>query len=194
MKRIIKKRTVVVCLLPIFVLLGSQMLQDTNAAFYQKQQQAYNGQEGNLQVKLVDNSTITSSLPISGVQDRVIEVMNEGEVNQFVRVLVHPTFKDENGIQQVVSLEDMTGGLNSIDWQPGEDGYYYYQKKLKAGNKTPALFQQVKGSKEGTLTFHLKVEAVSAQGSQFVDAWWQGKSPTTPNLASIHDTLKGVIE
>lgn len=62
-------------------------------------------------------------------------VVNEGNLPCFVRVQI--TFSD-NKAEEFSSLD-----INLTDWEKQSDGYYYYKKLLKPGEKTTSLFTKV---------------------------------------------------
>lgn len=189
-----RKTLVLLCLLPILIILGSRLLEDTNASFYSQDKKNYGGQVGDLMVKLVDESTVSSPIKVGESQDRLVSVKNEGKINQFVRLMVHPVFQDEIGTLHESVQTDMLQHLDTESWQFGEDGYYYYLKPLESGQTSSDLFKQLKGIESGTLSLHLKVEATSTKGNTLIDAWWQSKEPTTDPLKTIYEQLKEGIE
>ncbi|WP_086314147.1 hypothetical protein A5821_001734 [Enterococcus sp. 7F3_DIV0205] len=159
-------------------------------------------QIGNLQTKVEEVFTEPATiLPDTSVEKKVT-VANIGTVDQFVRVMLHPEIRIENGesIRLLPSKigEEVLLDLNSTDWKLGEDGYYYYLKKLKSGKSsvTENLFTQVKlksglGQEYHKATFSLliKVEAINCVKYAYRDAWWQGVIPNNGELQEVDKQL-----
>ncbi len=62
-------------------------------------------------------------------------IANTGDVDCYVRVWIG--FQDDSFVN-MVSMD-----INTDDWQLSEDGYYYYQSVLAAGESTTPLFTTV---------------------------------------------------
>lgn len=182
-------------LLTAFVLFAKG-IGETNANFYSKDEQSYSVQAGDLKVLVLDKDPVESKLTVEIQQARVIQVMNQAEVSQFVRLMIHPTLIDSKGISHVIALNDIAVGLNQTDWIDGKDGYYYYNKKLKEGQTTSALVEKIKAQNDiqGKLTLGIKAEAVTAEGQTYVNAWWQSQIPESEPLNSVYEVLNGEKE
>lgn len=87
---------------------------------------------------------------------------------------------------------------NLNDWIDGEDGYFYYKKKLTKGESTTNLFTKVKMNQANItedyagviLTFEVKAEGISTTKFAYRDAWWGGETPTINPSLEIDDQLK----
>lgn len=180
-----------ICLLlgASLVFIGT-LLGETNATFYTRDEANYAVQAGQSHMRVIDSATVSQTVPVNAVTSRTMEIENQGDMALFVRVLVLPVAVDENGVQLAVTPRDLLRELDATYWQLGEDGYFYYQKKLTSQQKTEHLFQKLQPTQKGTLTLVIKAEAISAESDSFVAAWWQGKIPAQATLKKIYETLK----
>ncbi|MBO0474281.1 hypothetical protein JZO86_11270 [Enterococcus ureasiticus] len=135
-----------------------------------------------------------------------VSIKNTGEQESFVRVLALPvlTKKQANGsITLLPATIDGPAPILSIDynlndWIDGEDGYFYYKKKLTKGERTTNLFTKVKMNQANItedyagviLTFEVKAEGISTTKFAYRDAWWGGETPTINPSLEIDDQLK----
>ncbi|MGX7151195.1 hypothetical protein [Enterococcus ureasiticus] len=135
-----------------------------------------------------------------------VSIKNTGEQESFVRVLALPvlTKKQPNGsITLLPATIDGPAPILSIDynlndWIDGEDGYFYYKKKLTKGESTTNLFTKVKMNQANIteeyagvlLTFEVKAEGISTTKFAYRDAWWGGEIPTVNPSLEIDDQLK----
>ena len=67
---------------------------------------------------------------------------NNGTVDFYLRVKVVKTITDKNGKTDTLSFDKITIDINTTDWTEKE-GYYYYNKALKPGEKSVPLFTKV---------------------------------------------------
>ncbi|MBO0440003.1 hypothetical protein [Candidatus Enterococcus ikei] len=135
-----------------------------------------------------------------------VTVKNTGEQDSFIRVLALPIITKKQANGSITLLPATTEGTNPvltidynlIDWFEGQDGYFYYKKKLAKGVSTTLLFTKVKmnqaniteGYIDATLSFEIKAEGISATKFAYRDAWWNGQIPIDPPLIEIDNTLK----
>ncbi len=188
------KKWVNLFLLSLSLLCLSLVVINTNANIYSRDKKSYPVKEGNLSLALLDpDKNGDGTLTVSTPKNRPIRVKNEGQVNQFVRVMALPIVTNSDGVQIQAVTTELLKGLNVTDWKMGEDGYFYYLKKLEAGKETELLFNQVESTTEGTLTLKLKVEAITAEGDSFVEAWWL-ETPTTEPLVDIYTQLDKLVD
>lgn len=136
-----------------------------------------------------------------------VKVENTGNTSFFVRVMVFPEIKlplkDENNEDAPQLLPANIGKevllTPNADWIDGQDGYYYYTKKVPKGTSTSSLFKGVRlasGLAESYVnadfTIQIKSETISAANFQYRKAWWD-VDPTTPpsdlTQKSIDDKL-----
>lgn len=135
-----------------------------------------------------------------------VSIKNTGEQESFIRILALPvlTKKQTNGV--ITLLPVTTDGAapilsidyNLTDWIDGEDGYFYYKKKLIKGESTTNLFTKVKMNQANiteeyigvVLSFEVKAEGISTTKFAYRDAWWGGKIPTNNPKIEIDEQLK----
>lgn len=113
--------------------------------------------------------TTVSAMPGS-VVDKVVYVENVGSGAFYTRVKITPEMVDADG--KIIPLDAserlLTLDLNSADWIPGTDGYYYYNGTLSPKAATSKLFNQVTfskdmGDKYQNATVHIYVTAEAVQ-------------------------------
>lgn len=176
-------------LLSLSILSLSLVILDTNANVHSRDQRKYQTKVGDLSVNLKDpdfNGSMTMTVDVT--KQRTVSIKNEGQVSQFIRVMALPIVADKQAVYQKVETAEVLKELNTSEWLDGRDGYFYYQDKLSGNQTTLPLFKNIKSQVEGTLSLKLKVEAITAEGETFKEAWWQNK-PTTEPLLSIYNTL-----
>lgn len=191
-----KKLSLLLLLLSLFIIFFSRNLEDTGAIL--KDTVKRNGlvSLGNLQVTLLDLGDKVSELEVNKDIPRRISTKNSGETNEFVRLLVHPVFLNAQSITESLSLEEIA--VIHSDWLKGEDGYYYYLKKLEPSKESAPIFEKINLTlrlKYGNLNLITKAEAITSESLAFVQAWWQGNTPnneTTPNLRKVYEKLNSV--
>lgn len=130
-----------------------------------------------------------------------VKVTNIKNAPFFVRVLVIPEVQSEEGT--LLPSEIGKNIMVDIDnnWVLGEDGFYYYLKKVSEKEETTPVFKKVKLNKtydpdyeKATMKIYLKSETVTSSGNNYRKAWWQGQPPTDKNLKTIDDTLQKIVE
>lgn len=113
--------------------------------------------------------TTVSAMPGS-VVDKVVYVENVGSGAFYTRVKITPEMVGADG--KIIPLDAserlLTLDLNSADWIPGTDGYYYYNGTLSPKAATSKLFNQVTfskdmGDKYQNATVHIYVTAEAVQ-------------------------------
>ena len=108
--------------------------------------------------KLVDfpKDGIEGVMPGTSVS-KIVTVKNIGEADAYIRVWVNTAISEPgdpitNPLIKNLPLtitvdgeevEVLTLDYNTEDWTQGEDGYWYYNKALKVGESTEALFENV---------------------------------------------------
>ncbi|MDO4177459.1 MAG: hypothetical protein Q4D99_08335 [Bacillota bacterium] len=90
---------------------------------------------GNNETAIVEDYEEVRSLRPGMTIDKVVSVKNTGLNDCYVRVLA--LFSDSRA-EEYASLN-----INDDDWEKREDGYYYYDGTLTAGESTDNLFTQV---------------------------------------------------
>lgn len=120
-------------------------------AYYTAQETAYNViTTGTLNMDLHDETTGGKPFPDTGINgvmpgrvvDKVVYVENDGDVTFWTRIKLDKTIVDANGDTDRLNFNHITLNLNTTDWTE-HDGYYYYNKPLKPGEKTEKLFTKV---------------------------------------------------
>ncbi|WP_348921029.1 hypothetical protein [Enterococcus rotai] len=138
-----------------------------------------------------------------------VSIKNIGKQEGFVRVIALPVITKKKMDGTTILLAATTKGnapiltidYNLTDWIDGEDGYFYYKKKLAPSENTASLFTSVKMNQanitaeyEGVnLSFEIKVEGINNTKFAYRDAWWSGKIPTKNPYAEIDSLLKDEV-
>ena len=125
------------------------------AAFYNAQDTAHNViTMGNVNIaisewadeeKTIEFSNVDGVLPNTSVT-KVVEIRNTGKSDAWVRVRIEKNISlnsDSEGDTGLISLN-----INEGAWIDGNDGYYYYSKKLSEDEVTEPVFTKVEFSKD----------------------------------------------
>ncbi len=125
------------------------------AAFYNAQDTAHNViTMGNVNIaisewadeeKTIEFSNVDGVLPNTSVT-KVVEIRNTGKSDAWVRVRIEKNISlnsDSEGDTGLISLN-----INEGSWIDGNDGYYYYSKKLTEDEVTEPIFTKVDFSKD----------------------------------------------
>ena len=103
--------------------------------------------------------------------------VNNGTVDFYLRVAIVKTITDKDGKTDTLNFDNITLDLNTADWTE-KDGYYYYNKALKPGEKSVPLFTKVHfGDELGNA--YMEAEIVIDVTMQAVQARNNGDSPFT---------------
>lgn len=143
-------------------------------AYFTAEETAYNViTTGSLSMILHEETDGGKPFPTEGVVGVVpntdvtkkVYVENSGNVDMYVRISV------EQAIDPELNLKYITLDLNTDDWTE-QDGYYYYNRVLKSGEKTEPLFTQVSFSKNmgneymnARLTIDVNAQAVQSKNN-----------------------------
>ena len=131
------------------VLVSLSVLAGGTIAYFTAEETVYNViTTGELKMDLVEETTDGEPWPeggISGVMpgmivDKKAYVENEGDIEFYTRMRIGMEMEDRNGKR--LSAEHVELDINTKDWTE-KDGYYYYKKPLKPGEKTEPLFTKV---------------------------------------------------
>ncbi|MGX7013765.1 hypothetical protein [Vagococcus silagei] len=166
---------------------------------------------GNLETKIYEEFEKPIGLSFDKNYKKVVKVKNDGNVTQFIRVMILPeltgtTSKLEHPqtlsskIGSDLFLLDQKGQSiqDTSNWIDGKDGYFYYTKALDKGKETVPLFEMVKLNNsikqqfpEGTIKLQIavKVEGIITLEDAYQKAWWQGKKPQATPLSTIDGLL-----
>lgn len=192
-----KKGKILLSIGTFLLLLIVWMVGNTNAAPKAEDKKEAQTYLGDLKIDVVDTGNI-GNLTVNTAQARKIELKNDGQTSQFVRVMILPVFVDDSGVLQEIKLSDLAVDLNTTNWKDGGDGYFYFLDILKANATTSSVFTQIKvpGSfGKGQLSLHVKAEAITAGGNQYRQAFWNSTAAQTVEpLLSIDNTLDGKKE
>lgn len=165
---------------------------------------------GDFKTTIEETFTPPKKLEKDKAVEKKVSITNEGEQDSFIRVLLLPTFEATDATGNVLLLEATTTGdtpdlnlkTNTTDWTLGEDGYYYYLKKVAKGKSTSPVLEEVTVLGSGVtneydqaeLNVEVKVEGISTTKWAYRDAFWQGAIPTDSNLAAIDQVLQGLAQ
>ncbi len=130
------------------------------AAFYNAQDTTHNViTMGNVNIaisewadeeKTIEFSNVDGVLPNTSVT-KVVEIRNTGKSDAWVRVRIEKNISvnsDSEGDTGLISLN-----INEGSWIDGNDGYYYYSKKLSEDEVTEPIFTKVDFSKDMDNTY-----------------------------------------
>jgi len=171
--------------------------------------------EKGFNVKEVD---VFDNTPHNGIYNKRVGSVNMKEKPAFVRLLIMATIELPGdpptalpasiggpGSGAMVIMTDM----NTADWIDGGDGYYYYKHILQGGESTDTgwdtgtdhnLFNHVSLAiqTDNDEDVHVKIEVVCqavgiTPSTEYIDAWWQGITPTSEPLYSVYTALQSVL-
>lgn len=133
--------------------------------------------------------------------EKEVKVTNEDTAPFFVRLLVFPEITSDTGVLLPSEIGKEVLVDIDRDWILGEDGFYYYLKKVPKGESTSDVFKTVTLApklnngehdqyRNSKMEISLKSETVISSGNQYRNVWWQGKTPTDTNLKKVDDALQ----
>ena len=105
---------------------------------------------GALKMVLHDETTDGKPFPEDGISgvvpattvDKKVYVENVGNVDMYVRIALDKVITPAKGTQAELDFSNITLDIDSSKWTE-KDGYYYYNRALKPGEKTEPLFTKV---------------------------------------------------
>ena len=105
---------------------------------------------GALKMALHDETTDGKPFPEDGISgvvpattvDKKVYVENVGNVDMYVRIALDKVITPAKGTQAELDFSNITLDIDSSKWTE-KDGYYYYNRALKPGEKTEPLFTKV---------------------------------------------------
>ncbi|MGY3777781.1 hypothetical protein [Isobaculum melis] len=176
----------------LFILCFSLLLLNTQATFKDEDKQAKNYQVGNLELELVNDGSdvIPNPLVPNAEITKRVAVKNVANNASYVRVMLFPTIIDKNKITLEAQhpKQFKYTDLDTTNWMYGDDGYYYYLKKLEPGATTQNLLSKIvidanidAKYKDSQFDFEVKVEGINTTAGGFSKAWWNDEIP--PNSA-----------
>lgn len=128
------------------IVLMAALIAGGTLAYFTAEETAYNViTTGNLDMTLHEETTGGEAFPTEGISgvmpgenvDKKVYIENSGNVGMFVRISVETKI-----VPDTLSLKYITLDLNTTDWTE-QDGFYYYNRVLEAGETTAPLFTQV---------------------------------------------------
>lgn len=72
----------------------------------------------------------------------IFKVKNEGSLDAYIRVEIDKKITLAQGVSGIADPQIINFKINETDWEY-RDGYYYYKKPLKSGEKTEPLYTSV---------------------------------------------------
>ena len=136
-------------------------------AYFNAEQQAHNIiTTGSIDIDLVEEMIVDGTkvpfedqegvMPGESVS-KIVTVKNTGEADAYIRVWVNTAISEPGdpisnplikNLPLTITVDGeevdvLTLDYNTEDWTKGEDGYWYYNKALKVGESTEALFENV---------------------------------------------------
>lgn len=141
-KRVALIATIVCCI---------AMVAAGSLAYFNAQETAKNViTTGALKMALHDETTDGKPFPEDGISgvvpattvDKKVYVENVGNVDMYVRIALDKVITPAKGSQAELDFSNITLDIDSSKWTE-KDGYYYYNRALKPGEKTEPLFTKV---------------------------------------------------
>lgn len=116
------------------------------------------------------NVPITIDEEVNGTTKTSVKVINNGNIDAYIRVAVVANAVDENGNVTVGTAPTLNLGEN---WQPLSDGYYYYKGIVAPKASTTSLGSiNFTNAEVNILAESIQVlGGVKSDGSASVDAW-----------------------
>lgn len=120
-------------------------------AYFNAEETAHNViTTGSLSMKLHEEAEGGKPFPTDGVSGvmpdtEVVKkayVENTGGVDMYVRISIEKDIQSMEDAGAKLNFEHITLDINTADWTE-KDGYYYYNRALKPGEKTEPLFTKV---------------------------------------------------
>lgn len=109
-----------------------------------------------------------------------VKIQNTGDIDAYIRAAVVITWQDKDGNvypQTPVAGTDYSITWSKTGWVDGNDGYYYYSKKVGADAKTGVLIsecQPLKAAPAEGYTLHVEIlgSAIQAEPDEAVKSAW----------------------
>ena len=136
-------------------------------AFYSAEETAKNVMTtGKLDIDLKEETDGGQPWPEKGFENimpgmdvtKVVYGDNTGTMDVWLRVKLDKTITPAEGVEAELNFEKITLDINTADWTE-KDGYYYYNKALRPGEKSVPLFTNVHfGAELGNEYMNAKAE------------------------------------
>lgn len=205
-KSITPKKWALIVLSVVLVFAIGTVLRDVYAANKSTDEEVNNFRFSDLKGTIQETFTPSKEIKIDTPITKKVAITNDQNQDMFIRVLVLPTIivTDSEGEDLVLPASfkgenaQIEIPFDTADWIDGQDGYFYYVKKLKKNETSSSLFKQVtiisKNLEEQYLNAEIKIEikleGVSSTAYAYRDAWWQGTIPKQDPRKKIDDQLK----
>lgn len=200
-----KKWMLIVLSLVLLVTIG-MFLRDVYAANKSIDEEVNNFRLSDLKGTIKETFTPSKELKIDTPITKNVAIKNDQNQDMFIRVLVLPTILvTSSGGEDLVLPAKFKGEdaqiaipFDTANWIDGDDGYFYYIRKLKKNETSSSLFEQVtiisknldQQYLNAEVKIEIKLEGVNSTAYAYRDAWWQGTSPTQNPRKKIDDQLK----
>ncbi|HCM88354.1 MULTISPECIES: hypothetical protein [Vagococcus] len=201
-----KKRNIFLGIVILVCLLSLISLNYIYASLIDSDQKTNDFQIANLKGEIVEKFTPpTTNKPIGpgDTYKKEVKVSNTSELDFFVRLLVTPEIQSSDGELLPSEFGKQLLAVINPDWILGEDGYYYYIKKVLPGENTPPLFSSItipntlssysSKYKNSSLKITIKSETISSSSDIYRSAWWNGQQPTDEKLKLIDTKLQSIL-
>ncbi|GGC88592.1 hypothetical protein [Enterococcus wangshanyuanii] len=191
----------------IIMVMVSLGLHRTYAALTDSDQKENDFRVGNVQTEIKEEFDPPNIFEPDKEYSKKVQITNTGEQDIFIRVLALPSITKQQSNGSTLLLPATTEGSNPVltidynltDWINGQDGYFYYKKKLAKNEQTAVLFTKVKMNQAAiteeyenvSLTIEIKAEGIGTTKYSYRDAWWNAETPTTGPLLNVDNALKG---
>ncbi len=134
------------------------------------------------------------------VHEKEVKIKNTEDSPFFVRAIVIPEIQDKDKAFLPSKIGENLHVTANKDWVLGEDGFYYYLKKVSEGEETTPIFNSVRLDSrmyseynDASLKIALKSETVISSEDNYRKAWWQGKVPSEKNLKIVDNALQTIV-
>lgn len=198
------KKIVLATAVLLISLLAIMGLNAVYAALTDSDKETNDFQIANLKGEITEKFTPpTKDKPIQpgDTYPKEVKVTNASNAPFFVRVLVISEVQAKDGTLLPSEIgKDIKVDLDK-SWIQGEDGFYYYLKKVSEKEETVPVFKTVKlittyeeDYEQATMKIALKSETVTSAGDNYRKAWWQGQVPKDKNLKIVDNELQKIIK
>ncbi|MEI5994851.1 hypothetical protein [Candidatus Enterococcus mansonii] len=204
------KRLLLLILVVLMMVIIATRIHDVYAANKATDEEVNDFRVSDLKTTIKETFTPPKDLNVNTPIEKNVTILNDQHQDVFIRVLVLPTIIAKSSGGEDLILPASFKGENpqlaipfeTTNWIDGEDGYFYYTKKLKKGEKSTSLFKQVRIISENInkhylnaeVTIEIKVEGINTTPFAYRDAWWAGETPTKEPRIGIDTQLKLQIE
>lgn len=188
------------------ICLSASLYQKTYASLTDHDQKQNEFRVGDLKVSVEEEFEQPATFEPDKEYIKQVWAKNTGELDSFIRVLALPVLSKKQANGTTLLLPATVNGSNPVltidynlaDWIEGEDGYFYYKKKLAQDEKTAFLFSKVRLNQTNItedyqdvqLSFEIKLEGIGISKYAYRDAWWNSSVPSSGQLLQVDNLLK----